>query len=512
MKSRPNLSRLISTRSVQVLDTISSKKRTFSKDDEESLILVLHTIKLAKISNRITDEDANSLKVSLCDKKEFDKNILSKLNRTERLVLLDIQGHLDELENIEEGEENNETEDEDITTVTDTGDLETLNRDMIALRSELEIQKLSGIVNTICWVCHEQETVEVEGIHCNESHFQCNTCLAYWVKVINEQRTSNPELFRKRSGQVKCMFEGCNAPYFSRANITHHIKDEVICENFLSGLQEIENLKTYAEFQEKLLAATIEIREELSSNSSSPRAEANESSSYITPSIDSNEVIVDTNTETINTNSNDIISSDTIHIQVPTPTRVELAALAETLKRQMPDARQCKECGFGPIVHKNCDDLSSHHGENLGKSQINNSCPSCGWFSGNWSDWDMWNGYLPDVIAKSAFQLGTKESISSSSTDNQEVPTPAVVLSPEEVKKARLKRLEDNLKLQKEKKIEEEKTIIKKELKPIVKYMTEEEIIVAERKRIQEKNRIERLKIQNERELILKQMKSDHSR
>ena len=40
--------------------------------------------------------------------------------------------------------------------------------------------------------------------------------------------------------------------------------------------------------------------------------------------------------------------------------------------------------------------------------------------------------------------------------------------------------------------------------------MIEEEIIVAERKRIQEKNRIERLKIQKERELILKQMKCDH--
>jgi hypothetical protein len=515
MNSRPSLSRLISIRSVQVVDTISHQKIKFSKDDEESLIVVLHTIKLAKISNRITEEQANSLKASLCDKQEFDKLILSKLNRTERLVLLDIQGHLDELDNIEEGEEYNEREGED-TTIADAGELEILNRDMIALRSELENQKVSGKVNNICWVCHEEETVEVEGIQCIEDHFQCNSCLSFWVKVINEQRTDNPELFRKRSGHVKCMFDGCNAPHFSRANITNHIKDENICENYLAGLQEIETLNTYAEFQEKLLAATIEIREELNSNNSSPRSEVSSphsevsgNNSNITPSITStlsNEVA-----ETIFAIGDEIISPNNIintEVPTPTPTRAELAALAETLKRQMPDARQCKQCGFGPIINKNCDDLSSHHGENLGEAQINNSCPSCGWFSTNWREWDVWDGYLPDVISKNAFQLGSKESVSSSVADNEEVPVP-VVLSPEEVKKARLKRLEDNLKLQKEKKIEEEKVIIKKIVKE---PMTEEQIIISERKRIQEKNRIDRLKIQKERELILKQMKCDHAR
>ena len=57
--------------------------------------------------------------------------------------------------------------------------------------------------------------------------------------------------------------------------------------------------------------------------------------------------------------------------------------LAEQLKRQFPNAFQCKECGHGPIDHMACDDLYAHHGEEHGTGRINNACPACGWFSPN---------------------------------------------------------------------------------------------------------------------------------
>ena len=37
-------------------------------------------------------------------------------------------------------------------------------------------------------------------------------------------------------------------------------------------------------------------------------------------------------------------------------------------------AAMCPNCGYGPLLHDRCDDLVTHHGENL----IDNSCPNCG--------------------------------------------------------------------------------------------------------------------------------------
>jgi len=69
--------------------------------------------------------------------------------------------------------------------------------------------------------------------------------------------------------------------------------------------------------------------------------------------------------------------------------------LAKQLKEQMPDARQCKECGFGPVDKKACDDLAAHHGQELGGGfMINNSCTRCGWFSPAWGDWPLWDGEI----------------------------------------------------------------------------------------------------------------------
>jgi len=38
----------------------------------------------------------------------------------------------------------------------------------------------------------------------------------------------------------------------------------------------------------------------------------------------------------------------------------------------------CGHCSYGPMIHRACDDLISHHGETShdnAKAAINNSCP-----------------------------------------------------------------------------------------------------------------------------------------
>ena len=68
--------------------------------------------------------------------------------------------------------------------------------------------------------------------------------------------------------------------------------------------------------------------------------------------------------------------------------------LREALRRQFPNAYQCRRCGCGPVDHTACADLRAHHGERRGGGggAISNACPKCGWFSANIADWPPWDG------------------------------------------------------------------------------------------------------------------------
>ena len=59
-------------------------------------------------------------------------------------------------------------------------------------------------------------------------------------------------------------------------------------------------------------------------------------------------------------------------------------------------AYMCGGCGFGPVDHMACSDLTAHHGERRGRGRgaptISNCCPSCGWFTPEISSWPRWDG------------------------------------------------------------------------------------------------------------------------
>ncbi len=74
--------------------------------------------------------------------------------------------------------------------------------------------------------------------------------------------------------------------------------------------------------------------------------------------------------------------------------RAAAAALQSTLRRQFPNAHQCGRCGFGPVDHLACADLSRHHGEQHGNAKISNACPKCQWFSAQIADWPAWDGHV----------------------------------------------------------------------------------------------------------------------
>ena len=58
------------------------------------------------------------------------------------------------------------------------------------------------------------------------------------------------------------------------------------------------------------------------------------------------------------------------------------------------NAVQCPSCGFGPIVHSYCDDLETHHNQNVGNGiKISNTCPRCNFFSSSIKNFVPWNGH-----------------------------------------------------------------------------------------------------------------------
>lgn len=82
----------------------------------------------------------------------------------------------------------------------------------------------------------------------------------------------------------------------------------------------------------------------------------------------------------------------------------ELNDLAVT----MGDPRQCGRCGFGPVDHRGCSNLRTHHMEvsvrGGSRSSVSNACPRCDWFTGSLEDWPPWDGELQTVHGRAMFR------------------------------------------------------------------------------------------------------------
>ena len=64
------------------------------------------------------------------------------------------------------------------------------------------------------------------------------------------------------------------------------------------------------------------------------------------------------------------------------------------LRSEMPAARMCGRCSFGPVDAFGCSDLMGHHGEERAGTRIDNACPACGNFARSIEDWPLWDGVL----------------------------------------------------------------------------------------------------------------------
>lgn len=69
--------------------------------------------------------------------------------------------------------------------------------------------------------------------------------------------------------------------------------------------------------------------------------------------------------------------------------------------RQMGQLRQCPQCGYGPVMNVNCDNLQAHDAERgQGTGRTTNHCPNCSYFSPRWTDWKIWNLEDPSTAVR----------------------------------------------------------------------------------------------------------------
>ena len=176
-----------------------------------------------------------------------------------------------------------------------------------------------------CAVCLDDFT-DADGASCAEGHFVCAGCFDHLVAVKAEELThednillahqaADPAAAQRLAGRIfcPCRVEGCESDAFRDAYVAKLVSDATF-DAYLAARMLLpvaqEASKAFEEAQAALQEEVGALR--------SQRAGYLEQGSKL---------------------------------------------LAKQMKRQMPDARQCAQCAFGPVDHRDCADLQAHHGQ-----------------------------------------------------------------------------------------------------------------------------------------------------
>ena len=312
--SSSDLSRILSCGSQEVVRAISEDKSGFI--DEETLVFALQAIKLAFIATRINEDEKISLQRSMVERAPFDPTIMAKLSRGERFALEEIDSSV---------------------FVRDCSDEEVASLQVEVTDLKQEVEKIkaeplnASIISStqMCSICFNEFPAQ-EGLCCENSHFQCSSCITLWCEVLNAQKESNSDLLRQREGLLKCPYDGCSYVYSKGQICSHILSDRTdVLDDFLDNLSYLESLKAYANYQEKLMELTQEMREAEKLSGAGP-------------------ALHDVNDGGV-VDAKPLGDSTDESAAARLRKRIELESLAQTLKSQLPDARMCAKCGFGKI-------------------------------------------------------------------------------------------------------------------------------------------------------------------
>jgi hypothetical protein len=203
--------------------------------------------------------------------------------------------------------------------------------------------------------------VECESI--TEKHFTCGECLHSHVMACVEAGRENPDILNARQGRIFCPSYrvGCDCEKpFGHSQIAGFVL-ETTFDDYLSGYHQMAKQKALQEVQKQVYD------------------QLHNSASAVVPEIDAT-----------------ISQAEADETQKRALEAISQHLLAQQLQIELGGrARMCGRCTFGPVDHAACDDLTSHHQQDVGNGvRINNACSRCGWFSSNVQDWPLWDGKL----------------------------------------------------------------------------------------------------------------------
>ena len=223
-----------------------------------------------------------------------------------------------------------------------------------------------------CVICLEE--IAKSTVTCSTGHSICQTCVEPYVDgicsaAVGVEINGLGASQRKTFGRVVCPLSsiGCAAPPFEDAVVTKALSSCGQASNLISKYIEMRSMVRVSEQTEQ---AFVEAQEALQTELAKLRGAG--------PQV----------------------------VEVARDAGKEL--LARQLRKSMPNARQCRQCSWGPMDFRACSDLSAHHMQvvghvaiggdesNMRQVVVDNSCPRCGWFSKERRNWPKWDGVIHD--------------------------------------------------------------------------------------------------------------------
>lgn len=213
-----------------------------------------------------------------------------------------------------------------------------------------------------CCLCFERKPLE-KGATCNQSHYTCAECLsqhvAAYLDTVSES-TVRLEQHRGRGGRIAC--PACLDPSQEASVYTDEqlrCVEGSVFARYTAAKDEAAEHRHWVQFNDRLQEEVRRVRAEFQEQLDRVRQG----------------------------------QQQTLRL------KAEEEALAEVLRRNFPNARQCPLCHLGPVDHMACDNLAYHHGEVMrgARVPVNNSCqrPGCGFRAQHISQWAAWNGQMP---------------------------------------------------------------------------------------------------------------------
>eukprot|EP01035_Chromulina_nebulosa_P021914 gene21914-28373_t len=368
------LARGISEGSKEVFSVLEGRrnlKRDIEADDSQviqgsprAVLLALFALKFAHRSGRISEEEKFLLKQSLTNNSILSNDAFIKLSNSEQTAFT--LGFSTEGKVSATDFDNNQSTHQ-IIHLAELNMAERFELEKYRRQSALLIQSSSSKEDPAllsCQICGDDNLAASAGLLCPQlveesKHFLCDGCITSYVNSLNNDPADS--FFHQREGKIPCPVpcaEGslvqCGA-IFSNGDICKHVTDSKVLDSYIERLQYFQKIILVADYTEQLVQNLEEVKRQASDSGGE---------------IDRKRKLL------------------------------QLQQLAENIRLYCPDARQCANCGWGPILlDSKCDRLSDHHlQQHSGGGVYDNSCRQCGVRAELKSSLPLWDGKLPQSL------------------------------------------------------------------------------------------------------------------